>query len=244
MGKAKSWREILMQPKSLPEFLIEPQVLARAGSMIIYGSSGSGKSWMGLDMIETVSLGEKWLGIYPTRASICLLLQAEQPESLFNQRVVKLQKNRNGSIPDHAFILNTQDIHLDNPSGTSQLESEIREIHPALLVIDNLSQVIASINDEGIIKSLTNFLDRIKSQYSCAVVLIHHPRKMGDEDEGYEEMAGHSRLNRWADIVIRLRGVQPNPIVLEYQKQNRTSEVVQDDIRLEFDRQTGKFKFM
>ena len=54
------------------------------------------------------------------------------------------------------------------------LEEAVKRIHPDLLIIDGIADLLQSINDEAEARELMRFLDRLACEYNCAVIGMLH----------------------------------------------------------------------
>ena len=103
-------KQLLAQPRVEEQYLIEPQILAKGGTMAIYGRAGTLKSWLSLEQAFALATGQMWLA-YPCIESRVLIMQAEVTESNYINRLVSYSRNMNGLMPDNIFRDN--DVTMD-----------------------------------------------------------------------------------------------------------------------------------
>lgn len=243
--RTKSLKELLALPQRQVPYILEPQLLGVGGSMVFYGMAGTLKSWLAVDLAFAFSTGSKWLDIYQTSKVTTLIVQGEVTESDYQRRMVKYCAHLNGSVPDNIFFDNDLELKLDGFVGLNVMLQDIAERKPDVVILDCMYQLMAgSVSAELDLKKLVNNLDKVKNA-GISIVLIHHPRKEGDDDRGYDEMLGHSVLRNWLDTIVRVRGLpegasQPTVVELEFQKVKNAEQEMQN-IRVRFDRETVRF---
>ena len=141
-----------------------------------------GKSWFVLDLCLSVAAGDNFLK-HHTKKSDCLYLALEDSEHRLKDRVNKLTSGK--LAPEtFAYTINAQTL---DTGLIEQLEKFIT-MHPntALIVIDTLQKIrgVAQNKESGYaadyreIGALKSFADK----HSISVLLVHHIRKMGDDD--------------------------------------------------------------
>ncbi len=217
--------------------------------MAIYGRAGTLKSWLSIDMAFRVCKGEEWIG-HPTEKSSVLIIQTEQPEPLYTERLEKYTAigYQNGTQPTNLFFDNDLTLKLDTFNGQQVLFQHIKDRQPGLVILDCLYQMVSNVANQADLNRFRDNIDSARQEYGTAFVLLHHPRKQGREQEddlGFEEMSGMGNLGAWLDTIIRVTGDPPNidqptNIVLAYQKvKNARSEM--RPIGLRFDKETVRF---
>ena len=250
--KIRTLDELLALQPPERRYIVGPHLLSIAGSLFVYGQAETFKSWLVMDMAYCVAAGcSNWLGFPVTRAKI-LVVQAEVPEFMYRDRVLKYIGGLNGSKPtdtsNYLHFCNEVDIKLDNFYGIGSLEKEIKDKGYQLIVLDNLYRTVsASTKDDLAMRRFLDALAKFQSKYMTAFVIIHHPRKEErgeDVGHGFEEMSGVSELNRWADTIVKLSHIskQEGTLYIGFEKQ-RNAEVPLHDLRLKFNRQKVRFSF-
>lgn len=197
--------------------------------MVIYGPPESYKSWLGIEMGFCLAMGKPWLE-YKTNQCRVMILQAEQVESLYAERVEDYTTARGISqvnVEDRLVFFNDTDILLDAHRGYSTLEDAVIQHRPHVLIVDCLYRVVESESDPQSMGRFMHNLTVLRDRYNLAVVLIHHPRKQGREDgtddKGLEEMSGVGTFGRWLDSVCKVSHMRKESarglLRVEWQKQ-------------------------
>lgn len=158
-------------------FLVED--LLPPGLHLLAGAPKIGKSWLALWLCLRVAQGEP-LWNFSTRSCEVLYLCLEDSFQRIQSRLLDLTED---APPTLHFAVMSERLH----SGLVQQIEQFLTEHPAtgLVVIDTLQRVRAAGNetnpyasdyrDIGVLKALAD-------RHRIAVLLIHHLRKMNDED--------------------------------------------------------------
>lgn len=232
----------LEQPKVL--YYLEPQILSYGGSLFIYGRAATFKSFLAIELMHSLATGTRWLIYNTVGPTKSLMLQAEQVEPMYQDRMLSFARSRiplPSKVSAYMLFTTSQNIKLDDWRGMAQLEELIKHHSPPIVFIDCLYRVIKSSTD---ITSIGRFLDdltRLSSSYGTAFVIIHHPRKESDEDRGFDELTGWSGIANWADSILRItRKDDPVRLSLRWEKvKNARREV--SDVNVEVDQNALKF---
>lgn len=187
----------LQEMQSLPplSWLIQ-DVITERGLSMIWGRSGSLKSFVALDMAMSVASGRLWHG-KPVKKGRVIYIAAEGAFGLA-QRAIGWQQHRAGDEqPDillvpHGVILTSDDldalIEAINAAGTP----------PALIIIDTVSRTFAgNPNQPADMNAYVAAEDRLREGTGAHVMSVHH----AGEDEDRNEV-GNKGLRNACDTVI------------------------------------------
>lgn len=182
-----------------PEWLI-PDVLPQ-GLAILCASSKVGKSWMAMQMCLAVSKGKEFLD-YVTNQAGCLYLALEDGVYRLQDRLKKLLCKEKS--PDNFYLSVKADV-LDG-GLIKQLDEEFEE-HPdiKLIIIDTLQKVRGSVKRNEIayatdyreLGTLKEYADKRK----VCIFLIHHLRKMADENDVFNMISGSNGIMGVCDTI-------------------------------------------
>lgn len=192
-----------LQVEKLPPVKWVVDDLLPQGLSIIASPPKYGQSWFVLDLCLSVAAGENFLK-RKTAKSTCLYLALEDSKHRLKDRVNKLMF---GALAPQTFFYTITAQTLDN-GLIEQLEQFITT-HPdtALIVIDTLQKVrganqakesgyAGDYREAGALKS---FADK----HGISLLLVHHLRKMGDDDP-YNRISGTNGLLGAADTAMVL----------------------------------------
>ena len=251
--KIRSMSELLALQPPAEQFLLDPQLLAVGGSMFIYGSAETFKSWLGLHVATAIAGGNKWLEMYQAHQRKVLVIQSEQSELMYRTRVVKhaaaFPQSWADNVGPNLDFMNEVDMKLDTFAHLASLGKIIQDNNYSVILLDNLYRSLsAATTDEVAVQRWLDGLSALQQKYKVAFVIIHHARKEQSSDEpsrGFEDMTGTARFGYWADTIVRSKidSKRDDRIVLSFEKQ-KNAEVRLDDVRLTFRRDKADFYLM
>lgn len=183
-----------------PEWLI-PDVLPQ-GLAILCASSKVGKSWMAMQMCLAISRGKEFLD-YKTNQSSCLYLALE--DSLFRLKE-RLNKVIDGDKAPNNFYLAIRANGMDG--GLLQQIDEEFEEHPdiKLIIIDTLQKVRGSAKKDEM-SYATDYrelgvLKEYADNKKICILLVHHLRKMADENDVFNMISGSNGIMGVTDNIF------------------------------------------
>ena len=183
-----------------PEWLI-PDVLPQ-GLAILCASSKVGKSWMAMQMCLAISRGKEFLD-YKTNQSSCLYLALE--DSLFRLKE-RLNKVIDGDKAPSNFYLAIRANGMDG--GLFQQIDEEFEEHPdiKLIIIDTLQKVRGSAKKDEM-SYATDYrelgvLKEYADNKKICILLVHHLRKMADENDVFNMISGSNGIMGVTDNIF------------------------------------------
>jgi hypothetical protein len=181
-------------------------LLAIGGMSVVYGESGSGKTYLALDIACRLALGKPWLG-RRTRQGIVVYVAAEAGASILNRVLAFKRHHAVESLP---LALVTCPVDLLDPMAdtrrlitmTGAIQAERGE-PVKLVIIDTLSRAMAGGNENAPddMGALVMNSDRVRHQTCAHVLWVHHSGK--DSAKGAR---GHSLLRAAADTEIEVGG--------------------------------------
>lgn len=181
--------EIVNRPKlihHISEFEFEPPVewlipneVPDKAFTVIYGQSGAAKSFLAIDYAAQVA-----------REREIIYVAAEGKSGYFARYSAWLKHC--GYMKPGKFNLVPKAIQLLKENEVSQFIEECRSYKPALIIIDTLSRSMVG-GDENNQKDMGMFVhscDMIREQLDCAVIVVHHTGKTGDNERGSSVLRG------------------------------------------------------
>ena len=190
-----------------PTWLI-PGMLPAQGTGMMFGASGSYKSFLTLDMALSLAYGHagQW-GAPPVKNDV-LFLAGEGPVATAKKRwPAWLEWREIEAREDHRIILKNRVPFYHDTEAWEHIKLDLDELgaKPSLIVIDTLSRLLTGM-DENSTKDATmvvSFMEQLAHHYECFVLAIHHTGK--DEKKGAR---GSSVFHANMDTVIatRLKG--------------------------------------
>ena len=163
---------------------------------IVYGPSGSFKSFIVLDMALHIAHGLPWLGRKSGQGSV-VYVAAEGGTGLLARLDAWHQKH--GLDPAAApFRTCVVPLMLDHPRDLKQLSDAIAAAdigNPSLIVLDTLSQTMAG--DENEARDTANYLrgvgSALRARFGATVMPVHHTgHSAGDRPRGSSAIKGNT----------------------------------------------------
>lgn len=174
-------------------------VLPADGIGAIFGPSGSGKSFLALDMLAAVAGGVEWFGCRVSPAPV--LYCALEGEAGISQRIAAHQKKR-GPLPDgFRFLLQSLDIRTAADRADLVQAARAAGFSGGVLCIDTLNRAApgADENDSAAMGLIISAAKALQGELGGPVLLVHHTGK--DATKG---LRGHSSLHAALDAAIEV----------------------------------------
>ena len=215
----------------------------------VVASPGSYKTWLTFDVAVSVATGTPFLGKYPVqRTGPVLLIQQEDFHGDTAQRLAIILQSRldlraevteDGQFEVKAppeipiYIHPDRNLRFADQVVMDALELRIRELRPALVVLDPLYS--AAMTDDYMTKSAEQML-RLKvmrDRYGCSFLVAHHTTKYAD-DMKRSRLWGSQFLNALLETgwQVKRSGNDGSIIIRRHFKVAKNPA---GDVRVEFD---------
>ena len=180
---------------------------------LLQGNPGDGKSTMMMNIIASLSKGEKIIDTAEAQYPAKVLYQCSEDglDDTIVPRLIKAGANCNNI----AFI--DEDIYEGISIDDERLRITIEEFKPKLVVIDPIQAYISNVGDMqsvGKARKLMKKLGIWADRYRCAVVLIGHMNKRSGGNEMYRGL-GSIDLNASARIVLQIEQEDEEPKIMK-----------------------------
>lgn len=176
-------------------------ILPTKGMGAVFGPSGSGKSFVIVDMACAIAEGRHWFGYRTTKTPIVYIV-LEGAQGLKNRRRAWLKHHNRAALPDGIHFI-VQPVNFMEEGDVY----ELAEVLPpgCMTIVDTLNRAAPGADenaskDMGLILAATSAISRATGGLT---VLVHHTGK--NEDAG---LRGHSSLKAALDgsIVVTRNG--------------------------------------
>jgi len=210
-------------PQFPPVDWLWPSWIPRGLLTLLGAAPGVGKSLVALDLARRLIHGEPFPDGAPTPCpgSRVLIVDAEGTPALLNQRAQAWDIDRR-----RLFLMLAPDpgglIDLAHPDQQRLLVDMVRDLRPALVVVDSLAAATArgETSLQGA-RDILGFLSSVARKADLALLLIHHLRKRGRSGRPVSapqvvagDLRGSSHISAAARSVLALSLVGGPPVRL------------------------------
>ncbi len=174
-------------------------VLPQEGIAAVFGPSGSGKSFLVLDMLAAIAAGWCWFGC---RVKPCPVLYVGlEGEAGIAQRIQAHQKKHGRLAPGFRFLLQSLDIRKPDDRADLVAAARAAGYTGGVLVIDTLNRAApgADENDAAAMGAIIAGLKALQTELGGLVLAVHHTGK--DATKG---LRGHSSLHAALDAALEV----------------------------------------
>jgi hypothetical protein len=168
------------------EWLVDG-ILPRRGYGLIFGASGQGKSFIGIDLALAVKNGHPWGG-REVRQGEVIYVAAEDPFG-FHARVCAQLRASGGALQGFLIIKEAPDLSgasKDVEEVIAGIKAATAGVNPALVIIDTFQRVAGGIdeNHASEVMGVVRNIDRITHEFDCLVVMVHHVGRQASGPRG------------------------------------------------------------
>lgn len=175
-------------------------VLPASGFAAVYGPSGSGKSFLVLDLCAAIAAGADWFGRRAHAGPVTYVCL--EGEAGLSKRARAWNAHRGMPLSDRLHFV-TQPLDLRQPEDIADLCAAVLAVggQDGLLVIDTLNRAAPG-TDENSSVDMGHLIEACKEaqrQLGGVVLLVHHTGK-----DGTKGLRGHSSLYAALDAAIEV----------------------------------------
>lgn len=179
------------------------------GCGLVTGDEKSAKSILTLTMAMSVASGEPWLRSWPIALQgPVVYVNEEDHRRTVQERIRKLKGPLAiGSLHNRLHICCQRRLEIVTVRGRGRLAALVRRVKPVLLVLDCWRRLAPRVdeNESKVVSEILGWLRKLQIETGCAIVLVHHWRKMGqkgDEAHKAQRMRGSGDFSAWYDNQI------------------------------------------
>lgn len=194
IGNCFRMSEYMSLPIFSPVGWLSNGILPLRSKMLLFGEPKSGKSFLAMQLAHSVAESLPWLGYQPhpdpNINPITAYFQSEISEGELKCRMAPL------SPSPTMFIETVHGMSLLG-SDTDKLWERLTILQPSVLVLDPLYMLMeGDLTNISHITTVNKTIDLIIDQFGCSVVIVHHSRKLT------EEQSKDSLLNALGSVAI------------------------------------------
>lgn len=205
-----------------PKWLVDGMIEEDALSMV-FGKSGSGKTFVTLDIALCVATGQDYHG--RAVASGPVIFVAGEGHAGYARRVAAWKTAKDVDLDGVPFYKSNSTILLNDEDKGEPLLDELREMakeigQPKLIVLDTLDRTIMGDDSSGEDISLyLNVCDKLREEFNATVMIVQH---VGHQHT--ERARGSTRLRGRMDCEYRVEGWGDTKIILTPTKMKDAEE--------------------
>lgn len=174
--------------------------LPKQGKAVLYAPPKTGKSFLCLQIGDSIGSGVDLLGLPVTQGTV-LYIQFELGAEILQGRI-----HSTGQDYENVYVGTTFTMKLDRDAGQRLLWDALEAVKPNVLILDPFYKTLqGDENESSDVRKITDFLDSVIEGFNCSILVIHHPGK--DITRGGR---GSSVLEDWVDSYIEMRKLSKN----------------------------------
>lgn len=205
-----------------PAWIVK-ELISERSTVMLYGQSGSYKSFLVLDICLSVAMGLPTFGS-DTKSGLVFYAALEGKAHLKKaRRAWRVLKGIEGKI-DNFFVGRAPMVAID--AEVQEFGDEIVRRcagrKPAIIVIDTLSKSMAGLNenDAADANRYITFCDSLVETFGCTVISVHHS---SDKTEG-RGARGSSAFKAGFDTVLEVKAHKATKAVSVYVEKHKDAE--------------------
>lgn len=163
------------QLKNESQEWIVNKIIPKHSLCLLFGASGSGKTFAALSIGTSLASGFSWYG-HQVQTGAVLYICGEGKSGI-SKRLNAYAIHSGQPINGIPFYVSSSATDFSDSNSLSQIKAAIEQlgIKPILIIIDTLSRNIsADENDSQEMALLIKVLDSLKDDYGASILLVHH----------------------------------------------------------------------
>ena len=201
---------------------------AASGVGIVGATPKSGKTWLSLEMAVAVASGTPMLGAFAVATpGPVVVFPAEDDPRAVRDRIQGLAAARDRDIQDLPLHIITETVlHLDDDEDRRGLTRLLKEVRPALVVLDPLVRLHTGAESHaGHMAELLGFLRGLQRQFGCSILVTHHvSKKRGAKGAQMgQALRGSGELHAWGDSNLYLSKTSGGLVQVEVEHRSAAS---------------------
>jgi RecA-family ATPase len=186
-----------------PPTWLAHQIIPDGALAVLYGPPGVGKSFVAMDLAQSVGAGLRWMG-RRTRQGAAVYVAAGEGVSGLGARIEGWESQRGLAVEDVHYL--TEAVQLHQSASVNKFLNTIRQLDPVVVIIDTLARCFVG-GDENSVQDMGQAIsaaDEIRDRTGAAVVFVHHTGRPDENNHVHER--GSTGLKSAADTMIEMLG--------------------------------------
>jgi hypothetical protein len=180
-----------IQVSRSPAYLVR-NIIPREGLIVVWGPPGCGKSFWVLDLVLHVALERKYREHRVKQGDVCYV--ACEGERGLNNRVAAWRQHNNVQAAPFWLVTTHLDLVAEHKLLVSDIREQIgKETKPSVIVLDTLNRSLnGSESSDEDMAAYIRAADTVRSEFCCAVIVIHHCGLDATRPRGHTSLKGAS----------------------------------------------------
>ncbi|MBN1367182.1 MAG: AAA family ATPase [Dehalococcoidales bacterium] len=246
-----TYDEIANMPSEKLEVIVD-RLLCRNDRIVIGAPEKSGKSLIIECLAIQAARGDKVFGALDVPRPLKVAIIDTELRKSLRERLKRLVATL-GTPSKNLLVIDETKLSTCDDKSFEALIATLKDFKPDLVIFDPLYRLVAeSLKEDVVMKKCLDFFDRIIDELKCAVIIVHHTRKIGAPqfipDNLSELFYGDSSIRWWCEVPIfvyrwrgstntsgALLGIHRNPDwnnvahIFSYDKINWTTKLVEPE---------------
>lgn len=155
----------------------------------IVGEPGVGKTQAGLNLGADLAMGRDFLTwknqVGPVKTLFLGLEMGNNETRLFAEKIARNYSDLRSLGRNFKISNYFDDLPLEREESQQVIDNILSEYKPDVLIIDSFQKLSSGgLNDETAMRKVMSIIKRIRVKHKCAIVIIHHIKKMKRTDNG------------------------------------------------------------
>lgn len=164
-------------------------LLASTGLSVIWGPPKCGKSFWAVDIAMHIALGWEYRGRRVQQAPVVYI--ALEGQHGLPARIEAFRRHHSANAAPFYLILVRLDLIADAAALIADIKAQIGDVMPGAVFIDTLNRSLAGSESKD--EDMGRYLaaaDRVASELSCAVIIVHHCGIDATRPRGHTSLTG------------------------------------------------------
>lgn len=205
-----------------------PQLLSDEGKMIVFGASGTGKSFSAMQLGLATTNKLLWLAYHEVPQQKIMYFDGEMGLKPFFHNLKKLITGYDCDYPRNFIYYPTSVLSLDDQKGYDVVRQLIDEHRPDIVVLDTIRCFLSGGEDKPEeFKRFIEHLDKLSDEFGVAWVMLQHMPKNSVRRKGppqLEDIYGSVAQGGWLDSAIALKKLGLNTLGVYHPKLRLVSQ--------------------
>jgi len=187
-------------------------LLHKGSKMVIGGPSKAKKTWLLMDLAQSISTGTKWLDVFETKQGRVLYVNLEIHKPFARKRMLAIKKAKGiTKTNDNLDMLNLRGHAAPAEELIPKIMRKARRRNYSAIIIDPTYKVLGDRdeNSAGDITDMLNEFEKLAAKLSVSVIFVDHFAKgNSNKKEVIDRISGSGVFARDPDTIMMMTEVE------------------------------------